>query len=453
MRYLLASIGIFVLFSIPSSVGAIGLSPPEIKIDSVLRNSELVQYANISRAYGVEGDINIRIETSGQDASMISIQDSAVIADDEDQINIPFTISPGEAANGDYEAVITFLVDPDEVDTSIDGTAKVAVVTGVNMVVQFTVSGEQVLSYDITSFEVSETEEGKGVFPTYTVVNKGNIDWRPEKIVLTFQDIDDDTNRFTEEIDGITLPLVKAGAQEDVSFVANSALLQGTYSAVADFYYDGVVAVTRKSQFFNVYPSGTLDQSGEIGIVSTNKERFSSDERILVEVDFKNTGSVPLEAFLVTDVMQGDSIIDLVRGDNVVLAVGESTTLSLLISLDTEGEYDLSSYVSYGSRVTDKQITRVVVENKLPPILGVDGSSSLFKYIVLGLLILLIIIIALLWKRRRAKRQQLPPVDGMPPLQDAVTPVQSQPASAQELQDDSGLETRSTVVQQPGKKE
>ncbi len=116
---------------------------------------------------------------------------------------------------------------------------------------------------------------------------------------------------------------------------------------------------------FSVYPKGTLAQSGTIESVALGKTVFTSNETIPLKAIFKNTGQVPLNGVLMVDLYKEGTYIDVVRGDELTVGIGEESEFTALLQPKGSGEFTLNSYVKYGSRKSNTFVVDFTVETTL----------------------------------------------------------------------------------------
>lgn len=397
---------IFLLLLPFSSKAAIGLSPPEVWAPSVFRGIEQSFSMRLSRSGSTDEPLTIDVTKRGEFAHFVEGASQVIIPAGENAIEYDFKIVPTDAANGDYEVIISFLVgNSGPSDTS--GGNSVKVVTGVSGVVKFTVSGEELVAYEVSNLLGKDTEIGQPLFVSVNIKNNGNVEWQPEKIGLTFADVNDPTNIFSKTVAGDKISVIKPGGEVSVVDIElTSALIAGTYVATAQIYYQGQAVEELESAKFSVYPSGTLAQRGELTSASTNKTAYDLGEKIKLDAVFKNIGKILVKGVLMTEIYKGDEYIDVVRGEEIYSDINEETEMSLLIDLDEAGDYRLSSYVKYGNKKTDSVETLVVVGG------GAAGGAAagtalgfMNSWVGIALLILILVIVVVVIKVLKGKKR------------------------------------------------
>ena len=125
---------------------AIGVSPPAISAGSVHRDVGITKSVRVSRAVNEIGDIVLSAAFEGDYAHHFSGLESFIIPADEMGHQYEVTISPTDAATGDYEGRVVFYIAPDEEETA--GNAKMYVIRGTAVGINYTVTGEELLAYD-----------------------------------------------------------------------------------------------------------------------------------------------------------------------------------------------------------------------------------------------------------------------------------------------------------------
>ncbi|MFH1142297.1 MAG: hypothetical protein ABIH67_03465 [Candidatus Uhrbacteria bacterium] len=406
-----------------SPVQAIGVAPPMIAVENVHRDFGVTKSIRVSRAINETGDIILGAVFEGTYAHHFTGPDSITIPADQSGVEYEFTILPTDAASGDYTGRVVFYVMPDNQEGT--GNAKMYVIKGTAVTINYTVSGEELLAYEVLSMSAYDTEVERPVYVTYTVANLGNVEWRPERIELTFTDIEDETNVQIVDINSNDIEVVNPGVTESYQVAVDVALSEAKYQLSGKFYYQGQLIATLDGRTFSVYPEGTLDQFCELVSLVTNKDTYQLGEKVKLEALVKNTGDLPVSSVLYTEIYFGDELLDMVRGQEIIVSQGQEEILSEIIDLDNPGTYSFSSYVQYGSKKTSFETVEITV---LPPPTAVSWLNSTVGIIILALLIILIAIIIKLRRRKKTVPVQVQPTPPPPPAV-PTAPVQPPPTS------------------------
>ncbi|MEK7458969.1 MAG: hypothetical protein AAB663_01030, partial [Patescibacteria group bacterium] len=342
----------------------------------------------------------ILVSTRGDYASYIIFEPTFIIPDGVDGVEFEFQIDGTKAAVGTYVVPITFSLVPEAIAESATGN-NVGVMTGATGMIEFTVSGDQVVGYTFISINAASVESDDGQFITLNISNTGNVDWRPEYAVATFTNQDDLTVITAENIPAEAFQLVPPGDGMSQQIEIAQTLPEGSYKVAMDFYDKGAVVGQLVSQPFSVFAPGTLLQSGELLSVVTKNTEFSAGEKILLEGLFKNTGDVPIKGVFMTDVYKDGEYIDLVVGEELTVGIGAEAIFSQVVEPRQGGEYTLSSYVKFAGRKS----TAVDV------VLTVQGGSGVLGFLnsIKGIVVLAMLIAAgagvMVARRRNASPQ------------------------------------------------
>lgn len=406
-KYLALAILFLCASLLPSPAHALGLSPPTVEVNDLLRDTTQTRSVTLYRAPDDVGDITINVQPDEDDAEFFVLEETdLVMLSGQTELSYEFGVTPGNAANGDYELKLRFLKIADS--SNEPGENSVRVVTGVTAQILVTVGGEERLEYALGSMYALPTEEGLDTSVVYFVSNTGNVDWRPAKIVFAFFDAEG-TSVDEYAIEGDEIESVRAG-EENQSFTVNvpAVLTRGSYTVTAAFYEsDDTVQTLETPQSFEVYAPGTLAKSGTLKSLSVNKEEFALGEKVKLSGLFENDGEVDLDVVLLTEISRDGQIIDLVRGNEYTVSPSEEIVLSELIDVDAIGTYQLSSYVEFANRQTASQTISFVVSETVA---GIDVSgvkiSSLLNSTVglIGLVLALILFMILFLRLKRRKK-------------------------------------------------
>jgi uncharacterized repeat protein (TIGR01451 family) len=393
---------------IPFLSHAQGVSPPLVEVNTILRNSTQTKTVKVDknpRDYGRE--VVFRTEVRGEYAHVITVAEEVVMPADVNSADIPFQVSPGDLANGDYKVTVIFTQFPEDQEAQPgegEGavSAVAAVAPGVAAVVAFTVTGEEVVDFFINFIQLRTTETDDPLVVEYSVHNRGNVTWKPDRIQFTFRDVDDETKTTSVTVDSANLPTVEPGRSQMIQLEVPAELEVGNYTAQAKFFYGGEEVANLNSQPFSVYPPDTLKQSGEVTEVTTNKTLYQPGENIRLQVNFKNTGEIRVQGVMITEVIQGDTIVDVIRGEELHIDSLSETVFSQIIQLEDPGQYTLSTYIEYGNKKTAAETVVVTI----------DGLASNRWMIYLALLLLVVVIFAATFFYLAVRRRTPPPRGG-----------------------------------------
>lgn len=448
------ALGLALALLFPAPVRAIGLSPPEVYVDGLLRGTTQYRTVFLSRAPNeMEDDVHIRVEPDASSAEyfVLSTQDIVMVGGQQ-SVAYAFGVTPGAAPNGEHEWLLRFLKTAAPIQAGKGAT--VTVVTGVTARIHVTVGGEEKLAYELGSIDGQETEEGQDAPFLFVINNTGNVDWHPSKIEFAFfNDLGEEVAR--SELTGDEVPVSRAG-QEGQRFQVRipAELVQGIYTVVASFYHgEEMVGTLTTTNAFTVHPPGTLEQSGQLLGLSASKEEFAPDEKIKVSATFQNDGQVDVDAVLTLELSRDGETIDFVRSKEYEVRPGSEFVFIEFLSALPVGSYVLNGLVEYGNRQTQpSQATFEVREPSSAIAQGGKRLNSLAGIVGLAVAVIAIAMVIVAAKRRRRHHDGgSPPTPPAPPTSPAppTPPANAAPAPVSSTSPPPPLQQNATPVQAP----
>jgi len=406
------------LFSIgllltPTPSYAFGISPASIHVDNLLRGSKqtrTVRLLKIPDEY--DETLIIKAEPTSIDGKSITGPEFVTIP--AGQRTAPYTleIDGSRVANGAYQGAVIFSRAQSS-QTQVNGTStKTSVVNGAAIVSQtvigiyYTVTGEEQLGYEFRDLFVQDTETILPLYLRYNMLNKGNVSWRPKGFYLSLTDELHPENPINLNISGDALPMVQPGEYSSILVEKTIPLTEGTYTAKMQFYDQNNKTIAElKSNKFAVFPPGTLALKGEMTALSSNKATYVPGENIKISAEFKNTGTIPTHAILITEIYGPENeLIQINRTNETVVEKGETVLLNQFTTLEKPNDYTVSGHVEYGVKKTDTKKIAVTVRSPVVTLVGPGLTLWIFFFI----LILLLLILFYLWYRTTKKSKDIP---------------------------------------------
>lgn len=404
----LLCVGVF--FFQAHTVSAFSLSPASAEIPSLLHNTTQSRTFTIRRDKNEVGDLRFHVlpqEASNVQKMITSGEEDIILKADQQSLDYTIRVSSGNVANGKYLRYVSFI--QTGIATKESRGNFVSVVKGIVGTVEITVGGVENLQYKILDIFADPTEIGQDLSIHMRANNTGNVDWHPKKVVFQFTKTDG-TLAGTQELTENDLPVFQAGYISTKDLIVPVHLDKGDYFFTAAFFDTDLLtkSVVKKSDAgFTVFPEGTLEQNGELLSVKTNKTTYGKGEKIRLEGEFQNIGSVALHAIPVVNVTRGDQVVDLIREKENVIPKDGKYFFTSLLSYPDPGDYSLEVYVDYGAKRTTSKIVKIkIVENILTATAGEHLISYLNKPV--GLFVGVVIFLFLLFgvHRYRKNKQQ-----------------------------------------------
>lgn len=246
---------------------------------------------------------------------------------------------PEDAPSGNYTCSIHAQQNPEGEGVSF--------VIRLTSVVNFLVSGEQVLSGSVNSMEITNVEENRPLRIVINFQNTGNVVATPSiEMVITKDGRLVDSFIYDEAS-------IKPGAREAIEIIRDTTgWAVGTYEAAPKVYLNNELIFERDRLEFNVFERGTLRASGEVA-GSSSPGVISKDEVGKIEIEFKNTGEMDVLAKIVAEVYLDGKLIDTIEGEETLVRAGETETLIAYFNQDKTGSYMVKSSVVYEGKKED----------------------------------------------------------------------------------------------------
>lgn len=376
----------------------LAISPGSERISSILRGSTQQRTVRLFRVNPVEEEI--------YDVSFIgsyggSIRGPAEIVLPQGVREVPYVyevVSEG-LPNGEYEMRIQFIprsdvghyvVAPSKSSPKENTLSGSAVVSGIRLIVRFTVTGEEFVSYALGNTVIASTEESRPLNVDVHVANDGNIAWRPDSATLFVYNEGEEfpMSEVTKENSGQDVVVLEPGQRGSQQFVFTHALDPGKYDGQLAVRYRGETVFVSVRKNFIVYERGALAQMGEFVAFTSNKDSYLVNELVSVTGVFENTGEVDYACYLTMEMFYNDTLVDVVRTKESEVKSGAVQEFSQVLSFAEVGNYRIESYVEYGERVSSKRIIHLLVQEGM---IQEKTFSGFLKYLLLGIIFLFIL--------------------------------------------------------------
>ncbi len=339
--------------------GGIGLAPASIELSDAMRGGEYDQTLVLFNPGDGETYYTLGTE-EGEAAAWVSyyehersespIEGILVPGNTHMPIMVRFNI-PEEAANRTYE--VRLLVEaalappgaaaPGPRKESLGGAA---VTLRIASDVTIHVTGTQILTADVTSIMVENTEVNYPLRTTIHLRNTGNVDARPEIQVEAWRD--EQRVRefvFADEVlkPGANAVIVGEGdttGMEDGEYLVKVSVRLGGEEIGS---YEGEVSL---------FPVGTLTRRGDLVALEIEGEPYVG--RVLrILGTFANIGQIETMAQLIVEVYRDGSLIGMEEGREIRVLPKQTEVVRAYYELNEPGDYQFKAHVYYEGRVTD----------------------------------------------------------------------------------------------------
>lgn len=399
----------------PSAVAqAVGISPGTVIIENMTVDSVATREFVLVRSDASQEE-QVQIVLQGVAAESVSLVDTTdgvvTLPQGQTQTPVVFAVEPAGLPEGFYDVQFRMAPVTGTEDGSQQGSGIVAGALGV---IRFQVTNDEIADFTIANVQLPATEHMMPIGFTYRLENKGNVSARPHKIDVVFvrsdsADDSGDTNPWSRTIEGSAIPFVKGFQTQDVSILTDIQLEAEQYDASFVFYDEDQNVLYQDYTSFTVLPEGSLDQSGRLLSIESDKAEYVTNELAVIRGVFENDGTAGVAAQLVADVSKDGQRLDFIKSDEVFVAAGATAELEVTFRPSEAGTYDVTGHVAYGVNQTPEQSSSFVVTEL--------NSYGVFAGLAAGSLVLIVMVV--LVKKRRAARGRSGDPDGAAPAKDA----------------------------------
>jgi hypothetical protein len=372
------------LFSIPSSAMGIGIAPPSYEITNAIRGGE---YDRSVTVFNPDDNANtFTLRTEGEAGDWITFYE----LDDRNtpinkifispRENFPFVIDidiPSDAASGIYNATIIAETVPPSL---IEGGSGSGVTTKMQATTKITieVTGEQVLSGEVKSTTIEDSEVGYPVNIHTVFLNTGNVRAKPTIQITIFKDDTIITQLIHDSAN------VKATNNEKITVKWNTTTLDtvGDYSANVDLWLDGK-SISSNNIAFKLFPVGTFSRQGNLTKMIIEGEP-AVGSLVKVNAYFKNTGQIETGAKFIGEVYKDGILIDSITSEELQVERNKEAILTSYLKLDSKGKYLIKGKVVYSGKETPVQELSLKVGTSLPGFEGIYLAAILLLFVIRG---------------------------------------------------------------------
>ena len=223
----------------------VGISPPRIYADNLLRGSHFEKEISLSKTVTNE-DFIVAIDVDGQLSDWITVDKGSTFTFPKEIQAIPLVFSidvPHNAAYGYYETKINVRIKPKQIIGGIN--TEIVLPIDVNI----TVADKEVVDYAIKYVRIPEVSQRSPIEIFLTVENKGNVKVKPSKVAVEI------TDKFRtsslQTTDHKNLDYVEPFTKQEIKIKVSNRLLPEQYWANI-LVYDDEVLIKEDSVIFDI---------------------------------------------------------------------------------------------------------------------------------------------------------------------------------------------------------
>jgi hypothetical protein len=379
-----------------NSVCGIGVSPSRIIANNMERGAHIERQIHITGAS--PGD-EISIIPDGRIAGWINAVPDKTIFPQADSISVMLNINiPPDAANGNYTAVaaVQSRTGPDG-----QGATSMHVISGVNILVFVSVTGEEIKEYEITDFSISNIEESSPLYLFLSGDNTGNVVATPTNVELTVYDKHKKNKIFAANSSAAnSLP---AHSKSRITVRFDPGLEASEYWAHVRVF-DGDNLIFDKEGVFEIVQKGGMHANGEL-VELVSQPSIIYGEPVKLTAFFQNTGETTVSANLNAEIYKSDRLVDVVTAQSTI-PQSEKGSIIAYYTPKEKGYFTIRAYVAYAGKKTSVLERPLYVESKNIPTGAVifnneDKNTVVAKAAIIFAFIAAVVILAIALKKRK----------------------------------------------------
>jgi hypothetical protein len=366
------------------SATIVGVSPPEISFNNVLRNG----YAERTIIISIDSiePIPVEVSSRGEISSWINVSSNYfnVSKDNPYQLKV-FIIPPNDIPSGDYDGFLT--LSTGGFGEGVKGQAVGIVRTAVEPYLKVSVSDIEIRECSAKGFEVESVEKGDDIVFKLKFANNGNIRLKP-KIKIDLWDKDQLKIIKSEDFNEKD---VAPTTESDLSLRIDSSELE-----VGQYFADISLAecYSKETLTFDVLEPGALKASGILTSILAPKT-VKVGENVKIIVNFRNTGEKEVEAQFKGSVNKGGKIVQVLESEKNFIPIGEANSFDFYFNPKEVGKYVVSGRVYYSNKKTFESSTSFD---------AVSDKSAYLSIIISAIYIVLIVSIVILFYKINKQR-------------------------------------------------
>lgn len=369
-----------------SNVSAFGLgvAPSEIEIPNALKGQTYERTMGIYNTESYSGIFIINATETGSDWIKFYKEDNpdmpltniSIPGGKSVELLVKFTI-PQDATNGNYSPVIYVNAIPENV-TQVNSSSQINIQMPIETLI--TVVGEQILSGEVKSYIITDTEINHPLRVTIEFQNTGNVIATPLiKTTILKNNLSIDSFNYSQK----SFPL----NTKDTLEIEWNTTDQNVGDYVANIkVFLGDNLISEKNLSFKILERGVLTVEGRVEGVTAPSEA-SVGQVVKIEVQFQNTGKLDILAKIKGEVTNSNNeFIDVIEGDETLVKIGEEQNLIIYFKPEKAGDYLIKANVFYEGKKTEINPISIKTTGAQP--------SGMFIFDTQNLIIILFVIFA-----------------------------------------------------------
>jgi hypothetical protein len=404
IKNIISIIFAFFIFALaPSAVFAgLGISPSQMINPNLSKGSHVEKTFILSRSDPKE-DLYFKVSMEGSTKDWTTLDKGLEFTMPAGEQRFPVTVIaniPKDAANGEYKGGIRLASSSKSSNNTGGNGASISLSALIQT--DFTITGKQVLEYEISSIKIQNIEEGSPLDVSVTIINTGNVMARPTKVhVEVFDRLN---KKLLESQDVIEMGSVEPFVTGDIAIPVPTKLDIGQYWSKISVYKDKTL-LKEQSLVFEIVEVGSLQKKGDLKEILCNK-KADIGETVKITGVFENNGMANYSAKLVAEIYKNDKLVKMVESDLSTVNIGQTENLSVYFTPEVLGVYTIKAHVAYAGAKTPEKEFKISVGNVgwLASI-SLSGVNTVIAGIILLIFIVAIITIAVYLNKKRITKK------------------------------------------------
>jgi hypothetical protein len=379
----------FFLLAANAVFAGLGISPSQMILPNLSKGSHVERTFVLSRSDPKEDFyFTATMEGATKDWTTLNKGMEFTMPAGEQRFSIVVIVNiPKDIANGEYKGGIRLESSSKSPNETSENGASISLSALIQT--DFTITGEQILEYEISSIKIQTIEEGSPLEVSLTIINTGNVEARPTKVhVEVFDKFDEN---MLESQDIVEMGSVEPFVTGDITIPVPTKLGIDQYWARISVYRDEVL-LKEQSLVFEIVEVGSLQKNGNLKELLCN-QKVAIGEVVKITGVFENTGQSNYSAKLVAEIYKNGKLVKLAESDLTNVNTGKTENLSAYFTPDVSGEYIVKAQVTYSGGKTPEKEAKISVGNV--GLLASVGAIGLPPAVAVALLIFIVAIIIL----------------------------------------------------------
>ncbi len=373
----------------------LGISPSQMITPNLSKGSHVERTFVLSRSNPAE-DLYFKVTAEGSTKDWTTLDKGMEFTMPKGQQRFSIVVIvniPKDAANGEYKGGIRL----ESSSKSSDKTGGSGASISLSALIQtdFTITGKQVLEYEVSSIGTQNIEEGSPLEVSVTIINTGNVEARPTKVhVEVFDKLNE---KLLESQDVTEMGSVEPFETGDIAILVPTKLKIDQYWARISAYR-GDILLKEENLVFEIVEVGSLQKNGNLKELSCNK-RVSVGEIVKITGVFENTGQSDYAAKLAAEIYKGEKLLKVVESEPVNVGKGKTENLIAYFTPETPGNYLIKAHVAYSGGKSSEKEFKFSVGN--PGVLGLATERAVFIPVLIAVLAVVAIASTAIYLRKK----------------------------------------------------